>query len=166
MNGLIKQYLTGVADPGARAALFQIFESVGRAASCVALASAGLVIKAGGGVLAKTGATAYYAIVNGRIVTIAASTDMPALTGLNITANRFNVACFFINAAGTVSVLFGTEGASIGAVKWPDFPVDRALVGILLITHSSTFTGNTTPLDTATTVYLSPVGSVDPGLIF
>ena len=45
-------------------------------------------------------------------------------------------------------------------------PVNVALVGILVITHSATFTGGTTALDVATTVYLSPIGSVDPSLIF
>jgi hypothetical protein len=104
--------------------------------------------------------------VGGRLVTIAADTDMPALTGLTIAANSFNVACFFVNAGGTVSVLFGTPGTAIAAVTFPDFPRDRALVGFLLITHSSTFTGGTTPLDTATTVYVSPVGAFDPTIIF
>jgi hypothetical protein len=130
------------------------------------LASAGLVIKAGGGVLAKTGATPYYATVGGRLVTIAAGVDMPALTGLTITANSFNVAVFFINAAGTTSVRFGTEGTALGSVKFPDFPLDRALVGFLIITHSATFTGNTTALDTATTVYVSPVGAFDPTILY
>jgi hypothetical protein len=61
---------------------------------------------------------------------------------------------------------FGTEGAAIAGIKVPDFPVDKALVGFLLITHSSTFTGGTTALDTATTVYCSPVGAFDPTVLF
>lgn len=129
------------------------------------LTSAGLVIKAGGGVLAKTGASTFYAAVDGKLRSIAAATDMPALTGLVITANSFNVACFFVDEAGTMSALFGTEGTSIAAVKFPAFPEKKALIGFLLITHSSTFTGGTTPLDTATTVYVSPLGPFDPSAL-
>jgi hypothetical protein len=129
------------------------------------LASAGLLISTTN-TLAKTGATPYYGTVGGRLVTIAAGVDMPALTGLTITANSFNVAVFFINAAGTTSVRFGTEGTALGSLKFPDFPLDRALVGFLIITHSATFTGNTTALDTATTVYVSPVGAFDPTILY
>jgi hypothetical protein len=166
MQNTISQWLSQISVQLTRSALDRLFKTTSRATSCVALSSAGLVIKAGGGVLAKTGGAAFYASVNGTLVTVAAGVDMPALTGLNISANAFNVACFFINGSGTVSARFGVEGSAIGRVKWPDFPDDQALVGALLITHSSAFTGNTTALDTATTVYLSPVGAVDPTFIY
>ena len=126
------------------------------------LTSAGLVIKAGGGVLAKTGAAAFYATAAGIPVTIAAATDMPSLTGLVITAANFNVACFFIDSASVVTMAAGTQATTIAGVKFPQFPQGKALVGFLLITHSSTFTGGTTALDTATTVYVSPLGPFDP----
>lgn len=129
------------------------------------LRTAGLVIKAGGGVLAKIGAADYYGVAQGVPVTIAAATDMPALTGLVITATFFNVACFFVDSASVVTVAFGTQGATLGALVWPPFPQGKALVGFLIITHSATFTGNTTPLDTATTVYVSPVGPFDPSAL-
>jgi hypothetical protein len=123
------------------------------------------VIKAGGGVLAKTGAAAFYAVAKGVLVTIAASTDMPSLVGLTITASNFNVACFFVDSASVVTLAQGTQATTIGGVKWPQFPLNKALVGFLLITHSSTFTGGTTPLDTATTVYVSPLGPFDPTVL-
>ena len=129
------------------------------------LSTAGLVIKAGGGTLAKTGAVAYYGIANGTPVAIAASTDMPALTGLVITATFFNVACFFIDSGSTVTVAFGTQGATLAGVIFPPFPRGKALVGFLSITHSATFTGGTTALDTATTTYVSPVGPFDPSAL-
>ena len=44
--------------------------------------------------------------------------------------------------------------------------IDKALIGFLLITHSSTFTGGTTALDTATTVYVSPIGAFDPTILY
>lgn len=166
MKNTVAQYLNGISANRDREALQVLLAYSADSHNTVALATAGLVIKAGGGVLAKTGAAAYYATVAGRLVTIAASTDMPALTGLTITANKFNVACFFIDGSSTVSVAFGTEGAAIGSVIFPDFPLAKALVGFLLITHSSTFTGNTTPLDTATTVYLSPLGTFDPTILY
>jgi len=160
------QHLGLISAGRDRQALQPIAEAIAREFNTVAVTTAGLVIKAGTSALAKTGSAAFYATVGGRLVTIAGSTDMPALTGLNISANAFNVACFFIDAAGTVTVRFGTEGTAIGRVKFPDFPLDRALVGFLLITHSSAFTGGTTALDTATTVYVSPIGAFDPTILY
>lgn len=160
------QHLGLISAGRDRQALQPIVEAIAREFNTQAVTTAGLVIKTGGSALAKTGSAAFYATVGGRLVTIAGSTDMPALTGLHITANSFNVACFFIDAAGTVTVRFGTEGTAIGRVKFPDFPLDRALVGFLLITHSSAFTGGTTALDTATTVYVSPVGPFDPTILY
>jgi len=141
-----------------------VFPLADKYSSC-ALTSAGLVIKAGGSTLAKTGSSDFYAVANGVLVKIAASTDMPALTGLSITASKYNVFCFFVDSAGTTSVAMGTEGATIGTVKWPQFPEKKALIGILLVTYGSTFVGGTTALDTATTVYINPVGAFDPTVI-
>jgi Lhr-like helicase len=53
----------------------------------------------------------------------------------------------------------------LAGVKFPEFPEGKTLVGFLIITHSSTFTGGTTALDTATTVYVSPVGAFDPNIL-
>ncbi len=166
MQGTLSQHLALIGAGNDRQAAGKVAENVGGRLNTAALSSAGLVIKAGTSTLAKTGAAAFYAIVGGRLVTIAAATDMPALTGLNITAAYFNVACFFVDSASTVTVRFGTEAAAIAGVKFPDFPLGKALVGFLLITHSSAFTGGTTALDTATTVYVSPLGAVDPTIIF
>ena len=126
------------------------------------LNSAGLVISAGGSALAKIGASDFYATAQGVIVKIAAGTNMPALTGINITAANFNVVCFFVDSAAVVTVAAGTQGATLGAVVFPQFPQGKSIVGILLITYASTFTGGTTPLDTATTVYINPQGPFDP----
>ncbi len=166
MQNTVQQYLQVIGSGNDRGALQAILAYVAAQHNTQALNSAGLVIKAGGSALAKTGSSAFYAIVGGKLVTIAGSTDMPALTGLNITAASFNVACFFVNAAGTVSARFGTEGTALGKVKFPDFPIDAALVGFLIITYASAFTGGTTALDTATTVYVSPTGAVDPTFLF
>lgn len=166
MQFTIQQALAKIGAASDREVLSSLLQVLASQHNTQALTSAGLVIKAGTSVLAKTGAAAWYGLVNGRLISIAANTDMPALTGLTIAANRFNVACFFVNASGTVSVQFGQDAAAIGGIRFPDFPINQALVGFLLITHNATFTGNTTALDTATTVYVSPVGTLDPTLLF
>jgi hypothetical protein len=167
MQNTIQQYLANISASRDKEVLQTLMQYVARQANTVAVRAAGLEIAAGGSALAQVGSTStFVATVGGRYVTIAAGTDMPALTGLTITANSFNVACFFVNSSGTVVMRAGTEATTRGAVKFPDFPVDMALVGFLLITHSSTFTGGTTPLDTATTVYVSPVGAFDPTFLY
>ena len=83
------------------------------------LASAGLAIKAGGGVLVKVGAADWYGLADGVLVLKAAATDMPALVG-TITADAFNVYVFAVDSAGTVTTYFGTEGAALATIVFPD----------------------------------------------
>ncbi len=165
MLDTMSRYLAGLTNTSDAYALNRIVSPLGDRFSSQALSSAGLAIKAGGGVLAKIGAADFYAVAGGTLVTIAASTDMPALTGNTITAANFNVACFFVDSASVVTVAFGKQATAIAGVVFPQFPVRKALVGFLLITHSATFTGNTTALDTATTVYFNPVGAFDPTVL-
>lgn len=161
MQNTVTQQLSGLAAVSDRNALRPLLRALADRFSSQATATAGLVIKTGGSTLAKTGSTAFAGVASGVPVAIAASTDMPALVG-TITAAKYNVFCFFIDSASTVTVAMGTEGATLAAVKFPPFPEGKALVGYLVVTHSSTFTGGTTALDTATTVYVSPVGAFDP----
>lgn len=165
MLDTVSRYMQALSNPADAYALLRPLVALADRYSSQPLRTAGLVIKAGGGVLAKIGAADYYGVASGVPVTIAAATDMPALTGLVITATFFNVACFFVDSAAVVTVAFGTQGATLGALKWPQFPQGKALVGCLIITHSATFTGNTTPLDTATTVFISPIGPFDPTVL-
>lgn len=165
MNDTVTRYLASLAHQPGKSELLTVLKEMADRLSSQPLATAGLVIKAGASTLAKTGAAAYYGVADGKLVTIAAATDMPALTGLTITASSYNVACFFVDSASTVTALFGTEGTTLKAVKFPEFPEKKALVGFLIITHGSTFTGGTTALDTATTVYISPVGAFDPNIL-
>ena len=164
MIDTVRRYLSQVASQRDKEALRFILDPIADRLSTQTTSSAGLVIKAGGGVLAKTGTTAYQGVVQGKSVTIATGTDMPALTG-TITASSFNVYCFFIDSNSTVTLAVGTEATTLKNVEFPPFPVGKALVGYLIITHSSTFTGNTTPLDTATTNYVSPIGPFDPSVL-
>lgn len=167
MQDNISRYLSQVSDGLLRRALDPLFRALGRSVATVAVRGAGLEIAGAASTLAQIGSTStFVATVNGRLVTVAAGVDMPALTGLVIAANSFNVACFFINGAQVVTVAFGTAGTTVGGVRFPDFPVDLALVGFALITHTATFTGGTTALDAATTVYVSPVGAFDPTFLY
>lgn len=165
MQNTIRGYLANLRAQLDQRCLNPILSAIANVLSSQATVSAGLVIKAGGSALAKTGATAFQGVANGVPVTIAPATDMPALTGLNIGAGRFNVACFFIDAASALTMVQGTEGATLAGVVFPQFPEKKALVGYLIITYASAFTGGTTPLDTATTVYVSPVGAFDPSIL-
>ena len=162
MANTMTNWLSGIAEERWRNAIRSIATPLVDRYSSQPLTTAGLVIKTGGSTLAKTGAADFYASVKGILVKISAATDMPALTGLSITAANFNVACFFVDSAGTTSVAFGTQGATLGAVVFPPFPLNKALIGFLIITYASTFTGGSTALDTATTVYVSPLGPFDP----
>lgn len=164
MNDTLTRILNGVPDGSGREALRNILAPIVDRLSCQVTATAGLVIKAGGSALAKTGASACHGMVQGRPFTIDAATDMPALAG-SISANKFNVFCFFIDLVGTRTVLMGTEAASRGNVKFPPFPEGKTLVGYLVITHNATFVGGTTALDTATTEYVSPMGACDPSAL-
>lgn len=164
MQDTVAKYVGGMSGERDRAAISAIVNPIADRLSSQPLATAGLVIKAGGSALAKTGSTAYHATVRGSLVTIAASTDMPALVG-SITAGSYNVFCFFIDAASTVTVAMGIESTTRAGVKFPPFPEGKALVGFLIVTYASTFVGGTTALDTATTQYVSPVGPFDPSIL-
>ena len=162
MLDTMTRYLAAIKEPISRRAVRSVVRPLVDRFSSLPLTSAGLVIHGAGSALAKTGASDFYASVQGDLVKIASGTDMPALTGINISAGSFNVAVFFVDTAGTVTVAGGTQGATLAAVNWPQFPEGKALVGFLIITYASAFTGGTTPLDAATTVYVSPLGPFDP----
>ena len=165
MHDTMTRYLSGFANVSDAYALSFVSTPLVDRYSSQPLTSAGLLIHGAGSTVAKTGTSDFYASVKGTLVKIAASTDMPALTGINISAGDYNVACFFVDSAGTVTAYGGTQGATLGAVVFPPFPQGKALVGFLIITYASAFTGGTTALDTATTVYVSPLGPFDPSVL-
>lgn len=165
MLDTITRYMAGLSNNLDSYFLVRIFDALGDRYSSQPLTSAGLVISAGGATTAKTGAAVFYAVAGGALVSVAAGTTLPALTGITTTAGQYVVACFFVDGAGNLTVAGGAPGATLGAVGWPQFPQKKALVGFLIITYASAFTGGTTPLDTATTVYVSPLGAFDPTVL-
>jgi hypothetical protein len=165
MQGTINRLASSLAENVGKSRQRRMLLALADRLSTQATSTAGLVIKTGGSALAKTGSVAFAGVVNGKPVAIAASTDMPALTGIDITAAYYRIVCFFIDQTSTVTAVGGGEAATLAAAKFPAFPQGKALVGYLVITYASAFTGGTTPLDTATTVYVSPVGAFDPTVV-
>jgi hypothetical protein len=116
----------------------------------------------------QTNAT-YYGVANGKLVTKASATDMPALSG-TVTNATFNVFCFFINSAGTVTSAMGIAGSTLAAVTFPQIPQGSAMIGFVVINPTGTgnFTGGTTNLDDATVVpnaaFINTLGAFDPSI--
>lgn len=161
MLDTMTRFLEGVQDARTSYSLRQILQPPIDRLSSQPLTSAGLEIS-GTTTLAKIGAADFYASAGGVLVKIAAGTNMPSLVGFNFAAGNWNVACFYVNSAGAVTMLPGNQGATLGAVTFPQPPKNQALVGFLICTYASAFVGGTTVLSTATTVYVSPLGGFDP----
>lgn len=165
MNDTMTRWLEGILDHKRSYALYNILLPLVDRSSSQPLTSAGLAISSGGATTAKTGSADFYASVTGVLVKVAASTTMPVLTGNSITAGSFNVFCFFVDSAGVVTLAAGAQGTTLAKVVFPQFPKGKALIGFLIVTYASTFVGGTTALDTATTVYVSPLGPFDPTVL-
>jgi hypothetical protein len=170
MKGTISQLLAGLANKTDGGFLRTVLGAIGDRYASQSLSSAGLVIKAGSSAIVKTGASAYYGIANGRLVTKAAATDMAALSG-TVTNARFNVYAFFIDQAGTLTSAMGIEATTLAGVKFPPIPVGKAILGFVIINPTGTgnFVGGTTPLDDATVVpnaaYVNTQGAFDPTVL-
>ncbi len=166
----INQILNKLRDVREGMYLVPIFSALANQHNSKMLNSAGLVIKAGASALVKTGASACHALANGILVSIAAATDMAALSG-TVTNAKFNVYVFLIDSAGTLTSAMGTEAATLAGVKFPTIPEKKAVVGFTIINPTGTgnFVGGTTALDDATVapnaVHVSVVGGLDPSIL-
>ncbi|MBF0260294.1 MAG: hypothetical protein HQL97_00480 [Magnetococcales bacterium] len=170
MNDTLTRFLVDVPGDILRGILRKALFPLADRYSTRSLRTAGLAIKAGGSTLVKIGAADYYASVQGKLVKKAAATDMPALAG-TVSNAAFNVFCFFVDVAGTVTVAMGTAGATLAAVKFPPIPEKKALIGFIIVNPTGTgdFVGGTTVLDDATVVpnvvYVNADGPFDPTVI-
>lgn len=170
MQNTAKQYLDSIGEAKGREALQFLMQYIAGEFNTSALTTAGLVISATT-TKAKTGAADCYCLVKGRLVKVAAGTDMAVLAG-SVTNARFNVYVFFVDATGALTSLMATEATTLGGVKFPDFPFDRACLGFVIVNPTGTgpFVGGTTPLGDATVVpnavYVSPLGAFDPTFLF
>jgi hypothetical protein len=163
---ILTRYLNNISDARTAANLKPLFEGLCDALSSQMLQTAGLVIKAGGSALVKSGGSAAKVLADGKLVNIAAATDMAALSG-TVTNAKFNVFAYFIDSAGTLSSAMGKEAATLAAVKFPTKPQKKTMVGFTIINPTGTgdFVGGTTAIDDATVVpnavHVSPVGPID-----
>ena len=165
MLDTVTRYLSGINELKWRVALRNILAPLADGLSSVATSTAGLVIGTSDNTTAKIGAAIFNAMVGGRVVTLAAGTELPKPLGLNLTTGQFGIGCWFVDGAGTVTFAAGTPGATAGAATFPPRPLGRAIVGYILVTMAGTFTGGTTALSGATTTYNSPVGAFDPSAV-
>lgn len=162
--------LQAVRDSATQEALRKILTPLYQSSSNQAMSSAALVIKGAASTLAKSGATTALLSVNGDLVSLPAATDMPALSG-TVANGKWNVFCFFIDAAGVKTSAMGTPGNTLAGSNFPPFPDNKALIGYIVINPTGTgnFVGGTTALDDATVVpnavYVSPVGAFNPNTV-
>lgn len=131
--------------------LINAFTKLQKALDNYNLTSGALAIKAGGSPLAKTASVVQFKI-NNKIYSKAAG-DMAALSG-TVTNALFNIFAFYVDAAGAVTTLMGTEGATLGAVVFPTTVAGTVLIGFVTINPTGTgdFVGGTDDLDDATIV--------------
>lgn len=169
MLDTISRFMGGITEVAFRQNLLSVFNPIGDRLSTQYFSSAGLAIKAGASPIVKAG-TLSYASVQGKLVKVAANTDMAALSG-TVTNAKFNVYAFFIDGAGALTSAMGTEGATLAAVIFPPFPEGKAFIGFVIINPTGTgnFVGGTTALDDATVVpnaaYVNSHGAYDPSII-
>lgn len=111
----------------------------------------GLRIAGGSGSALAEHQNVLYALVNGTLVTAAAGTDLPALSG-TVSNGAFGLFVWTVDSAGTVAQLTLATGASFGAITFPSIPDNKAVVGALLVNPTGTgdFVGGTTNIDDAT----------------
>lgn len=165
MNDTVTRYLEAIPSQRLKECLRALFSPIVDRFSTQCLSSAGLAIKAGGGVLAKAVSVTHYLVV-GKLGKLTANTDMAALSGTVVNAT-VNVFAFYVDAAGVLTSAMGTAAATRAGVILPPIPVNKALIGLLVINPTGTgnFVGNTTPLDDATVVpnaeYINAIGPMD-----
>lgn len=166
----IARYLEGISDITTRRMVDLITKPIGDRLSSQTHVSGALRIH-GGSASPKAQLNAnYYGVAQGVLLTIASATDMPVLSG-TVANGAFNVFCFFVNSAGTVSTVMGIAGATLGAVIFPVVPERNAMIGYVIINPTGTgnFVGNTTNLDDGTVVpnavFVNTLGAFDPSIL-
>lgn len=166
----IMQRLKSIVDPAISYALYLLLKPMTERYRTLCLAAPAPVIKAGGSVLAKTGATVTHYMVKGKSGQIAASTDLPAFVG-TVTNAKYNVFVYTVDSAGTPALTMGTEAATEAAVKWPKINPEHAILAFIKINPTGTgnFVGGATSLDGATVVpnaqYIPTVGMSFPNAV-
>lgn len=170
MQETVTQSLAGVAGDQARKAVQVPMKAIGARLSSQTLTSAALRIKGGSASpIVQTNATSMFS-ANGKLVSKASATDLPALSG-TVTNATFNVFAFFIDSAGTLTSQIGVAGSTLAKVALPPIPESKALIGFVVINPTGTgdFVGGTTNLDDATVVpnavFVNTIGAFEPTVL-
>ena len=169
MNHSIKLAVKTLASIKERVFFAEIFGDIADALSCQMYTSGALAIKTGGSALAKVG-TLCYGINKGKPFSIAANTDMAALSGTVVNAT-FNVYVFDRDSAGTLTSAMGTAGATLAAVSFPARVQGKTRIGYVIINPTGTgdFVGGTTALDNGTVVpnavYVNLIGASEHSIV-
>lgn len=170
MQGTISQLIAAVPGGQAQKALRTVLNAIGDRLSSQTLTSAALRIKGGSAsAIVQTNAASAF-VVNGKLVTKATSTDLPALVG-TVTNAKFNVFAHFIDSAGTLTTAMGIEATVLANVAFPPIPENKAVIGFVIVNPTGTggFVGGTTVLDDGTVVpnavFVNTIGAFDPSVI-
>lgn len=170
MQSTIQQEINAIPDPLTAGAMSAVLRAIGDRLSSQTINTAALRIKGGSASpIVQTNAVSLY-VVNGKLVTKATTTDLPALVG-TVTNAKFNVFAFFINQAGTMSTAIGGESSTLAGVRFPSIPENSAVIGFVIINPTGTgnFVGGTTNLDDATVVpnavFGNTIGAFDPSVV-
>lgn len=163
MIDTVTRYLNQIHDQRDLANLRPMIEGIADALSCQSMERAAIAASTGA-TTCKIGATDWYGIAQGKLQKVAAATVLPALSG-TIAQNTFNVYCFYIDSAGTITSQMGTAGATKDLIKFPVRPVGKTLIGAAMFNPTAgAFVGGTTNADAANTniVGLNTMGAFDP----
>jgi hypothetical protein len=162
----IKQYIQNAGSGAAlpTETLLRAFNSI-FATRC--LAAGAFTIPAG--VTPVTASTVTVALIDGKVVTIAASTTTPAwTTAMSVAANSFLVVLTTVNAAGTMTNYVSNSPTAAAGLVFPIIPANEVVVGGMYLAPTATFTGGTTNLNAANinAVALNAVGAGHPTNLF
>jgi hypothetical protein len=166
MNDTMTRYVLNLDSPDDRTTLYPLFQTIADMASCQSMERAAIAASVGA-TTCKIGAVDWYGIAQGKLQKIAAATVLPALVG-TISQNKFNVYCFYVDAAGTVTSQMGTEGTTKDLIVWPIRPIGKTLIGAAMFNPTTApFIGGTTNADAANTfiVGLNVLGSIDASFL-
>jgi hypothetical protein len=153
--------------PNTESEMSALFDKIQRRLCNICFNSAGLAIKTGGSAIVKTANTIKF-VVDGVLCSKAAA-DCAALVG-TVTAAKFNVFVFTVNAAGTLVTYMGTEASTRAGVVWPTIADGEVMIGFIEVNPTGTgnFVGGTTALDDATVVpnvvYVNVTSAFIPGI--
>ena len=162
---LIKKRIRALPDRREAFELLKVFETL---FTTQCLGSAGLAINAAAAVTVKAG-SAFSALVANTHVYKAAATVMTALPALPLVLTlQYQMWTFTIDGAGNLYTLPGAPSLTLAGVQIPIVPESpvQAVIGSLVLYNgtASTFTPNTTALDTALLIsaYNNTVGPFFP----